>query len=134
MEPHVWWPLHGLRTHTPRLELRLPDTELLSELAQVAAGGAHAPDRMPFTFPWTDGSPAGLGAHAADSAAMTDNPRPLGVSRRLGYRDNGLTTAAVRDRPVTLRRLRLERAERERRRTVDVRVVGLDACRAEFGV
>ncbi|WP_406508530.1 GNAT family N-acetyltransferase [Streptomyces sp. NBC_00212] len=214
MEPHAWWPLHGLRIRTPRLELRLPDTELLSELAQVAADGVHAPDRMPFTFPWTDGSPAdrgravyqhvlatianwspgdwtlslavlhegkvvgrqdlmassyavtreaetgswlglahqgrgigtemraaalhlafaGLGARAAVSAAMTDNPRSLGVSRRLGYRDNGLTTAVVRDRPVTLRRLRLERAEWEHRRTVDVRVVGLDACRAEFGV
>ncbi|GGU35400.1 GNAT family N-acetyltransferase [Streptomyces violascens] len=215
MNPHTaWWPLYGLRIHTPRLELRLPDMELLPDLARAAADGVHAPDRMPFTFPWTDGSPtdrgravyqhvlatianwsagdwtlslavlhegevvgrqdlmassfavtrevetgswlglahqgrgigtemraaalhlafAGLGARAAVSAAMTDNPRSLGVSRRLGYRDNGLDTAVARDRPVTLQRLRLERAEWERRRTVDVRVVGLDACRSEFGV
>ncbi|GHB66367.1 putative succinyl-CoA transferase [Streptomyces xanthochromogenes] len=212
-QPHPWWPLHDLRLHTPRLELRLPDGELLNELAQVAADGVHEPDRMPFTVPWTDGSPgdrgratyrnvlstianwspdnwhlslavlhegkavgrqdlmgrrfavtrevetgswlglahqgrgigtemraaalhlafAGLGARAALSAAMVDNPRSLGVSRRLGYRDDGLTTAVVRDRPATLRRLRLERAEWERLRTVDVRIVGLDACRGEFG-
>ncbi|MFI6682461.1 GNAT family N-acetyltransferase [Streptomyces sp. NPDC050485] len=213
MEPHAWWPLHGLRLHTPRLELRLPDTELLSDLAQVAADGVHAPDRMPFTFPWTDGSPtdrgravyqhalgtianwspgawtlslavlyegtpvgrmdvsatgftvgrevetgswlglahqgrgigtemraavlhlafAGLGARGAVSAAMTDNPRSLGVSRRLGYRPDGIQTAVVRDRPVTLQRLRLARADWERHRTVDVRVEGLDGCRAAFG-
>ncbi|MET9361847.1 GNAT family protein [Streptomyces sp. NPDC006632] len=214
MEPaQAWWPLYALRIRTPRLELRLPDLELLGELAGVAAAGVHAPDRMPFVVPWSDGSPAergravwqhvlgtiaawspddwtlslavlhegvvvgrqdmaatrfavarevetgswlgtahqgrgigtemraaalhvafaGLGARAAVSAAMTDNPRSLGVSRRLGYRNDGLTTAVVQDRPVTLQRLRLERAEWERLRTVEVRIEGLDACRAEFG-
>ncbi|MFE9534349.1 GNAT family N-acetyltransferase [Streptomyces sp. NPDC006691] len=212
-EPNPWWPLYGLRIRTPRLELRLPEGELLSELAQVAADGLHEPDRMPFTVPWTDGSPAdrgratyqnvlstianwspdnwhlslavlhegkavgrqdlmgrrfavtrevetgswvglahqgrgigtemraavlhlafaGLGARAAVSAAMADNPRSLGVSRRLGYRDDGLTTTVVRERPATLRRLRLDRAEWERVRTVEVRVTGLAPCRAEFG-
>lgn len=47
------WPLYGLRLRTPRLELRLPDLELLDELASVAADGVHAPDEMPFTVPWT---------------------------------------------------------------------------------
>ncbi|WP_329616123.1 GNAT family N-acetyltransferase [Streptomyces brevispora] len=55
------WPLYGLRIRTPRLELRLPDLELLDELASVAADGVHAPDTMPFTVPWTDGSPAERG-------------------------------------------------------------------------
>ncbi|MER5558029.1 MULTISPECIES: GNAT family N-acetyltransferase [unclassified Streptomyces] len=212
-EPNPWWPLYGLRIHTPRLELRLPEGELLSELAQVAADGLHEPDRMPFSVPWTDGSPAdrgratyqnvlstianwspdnwhlslavlhegravgrqdlmgrrfavtrevetgswvglahqgrgigtemraaalhlafaGLGARAAVSAAMADNPRSLGVSRRLGYRDDGLTTTVVRDRPATLCRLRLDRVEWERVRTMEVRVTGLAPCRAEFG-
>ncbi|ROQ68799.1 RimJ/RimL family protein N-acetyltransferase [Streptomyces sp. 840.1] len=207
------WPLYGLRVRTPRLELRLPDLELLDALASVAADGVHAPDTMPFTVPWTDGSPAengravfqhvlatvanwsadnwalslavlhegrvvgrqdvmgkdfavtgevstgswlglayqgrgigtemragalhlafaGLGARTAVSSAMTDNPRSLGVSRRLGYLPDGLETAALRGGPVTLQRLRLERARWEERRTVDVTVEGLDACRAEFG-
>ncbi|MFD7670632.1 GNAT family N-acetyltransferase [Streptomyces anulatus] len=77
---------------------------------------------------------AGLGARYAVSAAMTDNPRSLGVSRRLGYLDDGLETEVVRGAPVTLRRLRLDRARWEAHRNVDVTVEGLDACRAEFGV
>lgn len=51
------WPLYGLRLRTPRLELRLPDLELLDDLASVAADGVHAPDEMPFTIPWTDAPP-----------------------------------------------------------------------------
>ncbi|MGN5632416.1 GNAT family N-acetyltransferase [Streptomyces sp. AC154] len=212
MKPHHW-PLYGLRVRTPRLELRLPDLELLDELASVAADGVHDPDTMPFTVPWTDGSPAergravfqhvlasvanwsewdwslslavlyegrvvgrqdlmakdfavtgevstgswlglgyqgrgigtemrgaalhlafaGLGARTAVSSAMTDNPRSLGVSRRLGYLPDGLETAALRGTPVTLQRLRLERERWEERRAVDVTVEGLDGCRARFG-
>ncbi|MEV0575957.1 GNAT family protein [Streptomyces sp. NPDC050392] len=207
------WPLYGLRIRTPRLELRLPDLELLDELASVAADGVHAPDVMPFTIPWTDCPPvergravfrhvlstiagwsvqdwslslavlcegrvvgrqdvaaksfavtgevstgswlglahqgrgigtemraaalhlafAGLGAGAAVSAAMTDNPRSLGVSRRLGYVPDGLEVAALGDARVTLQRLRLERDRWEDRRSADVTVEGLDDCRAMFG-
>ena len=56
MEPTVW-PLYGLGITTPRLELRLPDLDLLSELAEVAAGGIHDEARMPFSVPWSDASP-----------------------------------------------------------------------------
>ncbi|MGW6579490.1 GNAT family N-acetyltransferase [Streptomyces globisporus] len=77
---------------------------------------------------------AGLGARYAVSAAMTDNLRSLGVSRRLGYGDDGLDTGVVRGAAVTLRRLRLDRARWEAHRSVAVTVEGLDACRAEFGV
>ncbi|MFF8912053.1 GNAT family N-acetyltransferase [Streptomyces sp. NPDC015032] len=212
MKPHHW-PLYGLRLRTPRLELRLPDLELLDGLASVAAGGVHAPDSMPFAVPWTDVPPAGrgravfqhvlatvadwsvrdwtlslvvlhegevvgrqdvmgkefaitgevstgswlglahqgrgigtemraaalhlafagLGARTAVSAAMTDNPRSLGVSRRLGYLPDGLEVAAVRGAPVTLQRLRLDRARWEEYRDVEVTVEGLDGCRGEFG-
>ncbi|WP_037604419.1 GNAT family N-acetyltransferase [Streptacidiphilus rugosus] len=52
------WPLLGLRVTTPRLELRLPDDDELAELAELAAGGVHEPDRMPFLVPWTDLPPA----------------------------------------------------------------------------
>ncbi|MEW2485006.1 GNAT family N-acetyltransferase [Streptomyces sp. NPDC048411] len=210
---HRHWPLYGLRIRTPRLELRLPDLELLDDLAGVAADGVHAPDSMPFTVPWTDGTPAergravyqhvlstvanwsvrdwvlslvvlregkvvgrqdlgardfavtgevhtgswlglahqgqgigtemraavlhlafaGLGARSAISAAMTDNPRSLGVSRRLGYLPDGLEVAALRGAPVTLQRLRIDRDRWEEHRTVDVRIAGLDACRKDFG-
>ncbi|MFD3647590.1 GNAT family N-acetyltransferase [Streptomyces cyaneofuscatus] len=58
---HRYWPLHGLRIRTPRLELRLPDEALLDELASVGAGGVHDPDRMPFIVPWTDGEPDVVG-------------------------------------------------------------------------
>lgn len=213
MKPTRHWPLYGLRIRTPRLELRVPDLELLDELASVAADGVHAPDAMPFTVPWTDGPPAergravfqhvlgtvanwqatdwslslavlhegrvagrqdlmarnfavtgevstgswlglahqgrgigtemraaalqlafaGLGAGAAVSSAMTDNPRSLGVSRRLGYLPDGLTVAALRGERVTLQRLRLERDRWEKHRTSGITVEGLDGCREMFG-
>ncbi|WP_327269454.1 GNAT family N-acetyltransferase [Streptomyces sp. NBC_01218] len=210
--PHPW-PLYGLRLRTPRLELRLPDTALTDRLASVAGAGVHAPDRMPFTVPWTDGEPeavaratfqhvlstiahwstddwclslavlhdgevigrqdlmakgfavtreagtgswlglahhgqgfgtemraavlhlafAGLGAAYAVSAALTDNPASLGVSRRLGYLPDGLVVAPVRGAPATVQRLRLDRARWEEHRRVEVTVEGLDACRGQFG-
>ncbi|WP_327190373.1 GNAT family protein [Streptomyces xinghaiensis] len=59
METHDshYWPLYGLRITTPRLELRVPDIALLDALAAVAADGVHDPAGMPFSFPWTDGTP-----------------------------------------------------------------------------
>ncbi|MFI6576705.1 GNAT family N-acetyltransferase [Nocardiopsis sp. NPDC050513] len=53
----TYFPPMGLRLTTPRLELRLPGTEDLGRLAETAAGGIHEPDAMPFTEPWTDGTP-----------------------------------------------------------------------------
>ena len=47
-------PLFGLRLRTPRLELRLPTTEELDALREVALGGIHPPEFMPFTVAWTD--------------------------------------------------------------------------------
>ncbi len=76
----------------------------------------------------------GLGARSVTSAAMTDNPRSLGVSRRLGYRDDGLIVASVRGEARTLQRLRLDRAGWETHRTVPVGVEGLEPARALFGV
>jgi RimJ/RimL family protein N-acetyltransferase len=51
------WPLFELRVRTPRLELRLPGIEELSELAELSIDGVHAPDFMPFIVPWTDTPP-----------------------------------------------------------------------------
>ena len=165
-----WWPLAQLRLQTPRLELRLPAEQDLDVLAALAARGVHDALVQPFTFPWTDVSPAerargtlqyqwrqwgewtpeswglelavvhdgtvvgiqsmaaenfavlrqvstgswlgishqgkgigtemraailylafaGLGAPDAVSAAFTDNPASLGVSRKLVYAEDGI--------------------------------------------
>ena len=47
-------PLYGMRIGTPRLELRLPTEAELVELYEVAAGGIHPPEEMPFGVAWTD--------------------------------------------------------------------------------
>ncbi|UCM88418.1 GNAT family N-acetyltransferase [Streptomyces marincola] len=52
------WPMLALRVTTPRLELRLPDTDELAVLADLAAEGLHPPEEMPFLVPWTDQPPA----------------------------------------------------------------------------
>lgn len=52
------WPLFDLRVRTPRLELRLPTTDELNELAELSVAGVHDPEFMPFLVPWTDEPPA----------------------------------------------------------------------------
>ncbi|HEY8527000.1 MAG TPA: GNAT family N-acetyltransferase [Acidimicrobiales bacterium] len=51
------WPVAGLVVRTPRIELRWPSDDDLVALAELAADGVHAPDEMPFSFPWTRGTP-----------------------------------------------------------------------------
>ncbi|MFB8271184.1 GNAT family N-acetyltransferase [Streptomyces sp. NPDC055955] len=207
------WPLMGLRVKTPRLELRLPCEEELSDLADVAAGGVHEPDRMPFIVPWTDLPPAerarsvvqhhwlrrgnwtpdnwslnlcvfkdgrvvglqtlaardfavlrqvstaswlglqhqgqgigtemraavlhlaftGLGAVDAVSGAFEDNPSSLCVSEKLGYELDGIEQWNVRERRVTMRRLRLPRARWEMDQRISVTISGLTPCLQLFG-
>ena len=50
------WPAAGLHVHAGDVELRWIDDELLVQLAELAASGIHAPDYMPFTYPWSRGS------------------------------------------------------------------------------
>lgn len=77
---------------------------------------------------------AALDARWAVSAAFTDNPRSLAVSRKLGYRDDGLEIPdAPASPPRTLQRLRLSRADWETHRRVPVEIHGLAECRAMFG-
>ena len=77
---------------------------------------------------------AGLGATSARSEAFLDNPASLQVSRKLGYRDDGIERAAVRGAAVTSQRLRLDRADWAPRRREDIQISGLDECRAMFGI
>lgn len=49
------WPLFDLVVRTPRLELRYPDDELATDVAELTAEPIHDPATMPFSVPWTDG-------------------------------------------------------------------------------
>jgi RimJ/RimL family protein N-acetyltransferase len=185
------WPVAGVVVRSGDLELRYLDDELLERLALLAADGVHAPDSMPFTFPWTRGTPDevarsvlqyqwklrstfapeawvlelavvrdgevlgvqgirtegfavtrsaetgswlglrhqgqgvgtrmrlavlhllfdGLDAQRATTEAFADNGPSNGVTRRLGYRENGAVTLVRDDAPVVSRRYALERAD-----------------------
>ena len=76
----------------------------------------------------------GLKARHAVSAAFGDNAASLGVSRKLGYRDDGSEWHVVRGRPAMIRRLRLTRADWQAARTVPVQIHGLEPCLPHFGL
>lgn len=76
---------------------------------------------------------AGLGVLEAHSGAWHDNAASLAVSRRLGYRDNGVELRLRRGVPNRHIKLRLTRDDWERHRRDDIEIVGLDACRGMFG-
>ncbi|MFJ8623373.1 GNAT family N-acetyltransferase [Kitasatospora sp. NPDC093550] len=76
----------------------------------------------------------GLGARFATSVAFTDNHASLAVSRKLGYREDGIERDVLDGRVVESRRLRLSREDWARHARVPVDVTGLtDACRAMVG-
>lgn len=68
-----------------------------------------------------------LGAQVAVSSAEVGNAASLGVSRHLGYVDNGITRVVSPRGPVDLQHLRLTRDARSADRS-PVEVSGLDAC------
>ncbi|HET6795212.1 MAG TPA: GNAT family protein [Acidimicrobiales bacterium] len=76
---------------------------------------------------------AGLGAEVAYSGAFDDNPASLGVSRSLGYVENGDFVHDREGRPAREIMLKLTRSEWERRRRDDIAVDGLEACIDWFG-
>lgn len=76
----------------------------------------------------------GLGAESALSGAFEDNLGSHGVSRKLGYEQDGIETHAVRGQPMVLRRLRLTRARWESRSRLPVTVTGLAEALPLFGV
>lgn len=184
------WPLFELSITTPRLELRLPTLRELDELGERAAEGVHDAGAMPFTTPWTEGTPEerarrtvlyhfrtwgawtpeqwdanfvvifegqvvgmqelsardfavtrqvstgswlgrrfqgkgigtemrravlhlgfeGLGAEWATTEAFDDNPASLAVTRKLGYREDGVTLHSRQGKAATTLRFRLARA------------------------
>ena len=76
----------------------------------------------------------GLGAQHAVSGAFEDNAASLGVSRKLGYRDDGIALHAVRGHPAVEQRLRLTRDGWLATRSVPVQIEGLAPCLPLFGV
>jgi RimJ/RimL family protein N-acetyltransferase len=77
---------------------------------------------------------AGLGAQFATSAAFEHNDASYGVSRKLGYVDDGIERQLVRGEPTIGRRVRLDRAGWAAHRTVDVTISGLEPCLPMFGL
>ena len=76
-----------------------------------------------------------LGAAAAITAAWHDNAASLGVSRALGYRDNGVSSLARDGGVDTLVHLRMTRADwHAAGGAPDVRVEGVEAALPLFGL
>ena len=76
-----------------------------------------------------------LGAEAAITSAWHDNVASLGVSRSLGYRDNGVSSMARDDGVDTLVHLRMTRADWQAAGGApDVRVDGIAAALPLFGL
>jgi RimJ/RimL family protein N-acetyltransferase len=76
----------------------------------------------------------GLGAWDARSEAFEDNHASYGVSRRLGYTDDGVERLVSRGKPIVSRRVRLDRAAWAAARTVPVEIEGLEPCLPLFGL
>lgn len=76
----------------------------------------------------------GLGADYALSAAFTDNPASLAVSRKLGYAEDGIERGVRRGTPAVTQRLRLDRATWHAAARVPVTIHGLEPCLAMFGL
>ncbi|MEV1144436.1 GNAT family N-acetyltransferase [Micromonospora sp. NPDC049799] len=77
---------------------------------------------------------AGLGAEHARTASFVDNPAPLAVSRKLGYRPDGITRDVLHDQAVVSERLRLTRHDWEARDRPEVTISGLEPCLGQFGI
>lgn len=77
---------------------------------------------------------AGLGAEYARSEAFTDNPASIGVSRKLGYAEDGIERMVSRGRAATSLRFRLDLATWQANHTVPVTISGLAPCLPMFGL
>jgi RimJ/RimL family protein N-acetyltransferase len=77
---------------------------------------------------------ARLDARYATTGAHPDNPASLGVTRKLGYRPNGVTRSSVLGRPVDELRFLLDRDTWREHREIDVEIEGLEPCLRLFGL
>lgn len=77
---------------------------------------------------------AGLDAEEALSSAFEDSHASLAVSRRLGYRPNGVERRVVCGSMTIDQRLRLSRKDWEEHSTTPVTIEGLAPCLPLFGL
>jgi len=75
-----------------------------------------------------------LGAERATSEAFLDNAASIGVSRSLGYADNGYRWMAPRGAARQEQMFLMTRAAWYSRERAPIRVEGFDACREMFGI
>ena len=74
-------------------------------------------------------------AQAAISSAWHDNHASLGVSRSLGYRDNGVTTHRRGDGNDTMVHLRMTRDDwLQAAHGDDITIAGFEVCRPFLGI
>jgi RimJ/RimL family protein N-acetyltransferase len=77
---------------------------------------------------------AGLHAMRATTAAFDDNRASLGVTRSLGYVENGDEITLQRDKRARQIRFKMDRTDWEPRRRDDVTIEGLEPCLQLFGI
>lgn len=75
----------------------------------------------------------GLGALRAESSAREDNGPSIGVSRALGYEEDGDYFEVVGGQRVRMVRLRLSRERWDAHRKYNVEISGLEPCLEMFG-
>ena len=71
---------------------------------------------------------AGLDARRAETAGFEDNPRSLGVTRSLGYEDNGDEVLVRRGEPARCLRFALSRDRWRLGERDDIAIEGLEPC------
>jgi RimJ/RimL family protein N-acetyltransferase len=76
----------------------------------------------------------GLGALAAETEAFLDNHGSAGVSRALGYRENGLGSLSPQGVPRPTQRFRMTDEDWRSRPRPSIVIEGLAACLERFGV
>ena len=77
---------------------------------------------------------AGLGAEAAHTSAWHDNPASLGVTRAMGYEQNGWILQRRGGERVRHLRFAMDRARWEAHRSIEVELDGLEPCLELFGL
>ncbi len=121
------WPLFDLRLTGRGVTLRPVREDDLPHLAAILPGDVGYDPRLEL-FPAFDH----LGADVAITSAVTTNRASLGVSRRVGYTDNGVGLVRETTGVAPLQNLRLTAGNW--RHGSEVIVTGFDACRPWFGL
>jgi RimJ/RimL family protein N-acetyltransferase len=76
----------------------------------------------------------GLGAQRAESDAFVDNAASIGVTRALGYAENGTVLGERPSGAAMLQRFLLTREQWESTRRADITITGLAPCLEQLGL